>query len=466
MKHRIRHVTLRRRDACAPISEVLQLPLDIRKTITVLFLCVLALFAAGTESPAARAVPGAVSLDKALFGAAADLNSKVQDKTEIAIAGIQAMELGSHVSDFLEHELSAHLVKGGKFTMMERSAALDAVTSEHQFQRSGLVSDDSIVSMGHYLGAKVVLTGTFSRFAGFSQIRLRAIDVKSSQVLTVYSARVRPDDKVLASVMGTRKMPPAPTITEDALAYLNRGEDFIRGGRLDDAVRELDGALAINGKLPTAYFSRGYVYYKKGDTDRAIADYTAALRIKLDYADALYNRGLAYANKGDIDHAIADYTDALKIKPDDAGALNNRGVAYRNKGDNDRAIADYTAALKIKPDNANALLNRGYVYYKKGDINRAIADYTDALKIKPDDASALLNRGNAYYRKGDIDRAIADYNAALKIKPDLVEALNNRGSAYQNKGDNDRAIADWEAVLLINPNHTITRNNLERARKK
>jgi len=263
--------------------------MNMRKTVTVSFLCVLALLAAGTEPPAAQAASGIVGLDEALAGAAADLNSKVQGKTEITIAGIQALEMGSNVSDFIEQELAEHLVNGGKFIMLERGAALDAAASEHEFQMSGLVSDDSIVGMGHYLGAKVVLTGTFSRFAGFSQIRLRAIDVKSSQILTVYSARVRPDDKVLASVTGVREMTPAPAITEDALAYLNRGEDFIRSGKLDEAIRELDRALAINENLPAAYFSRGNAYDKKGDIDRAIADWEAALRINPKHTNARNN---------------------------------------------------------------------------------------------------------------------------------------------------------------------------------
>ena len=67
-------------------------------------------------------------------------------------------------------------------------AALASVDKEYQFQMSGMVSDASAVGIGHYLRAKVVLTGSFSRYAGFSQLRLRAIDVRSSQVLTLYTA--------------------------------------------------------------------------------------------------------------------------------------------------------------------------------------------------------------------------------------------------------------------------------------
>jgi len=444
-----------------------------RKTVTVSFLCVLALFAAGTESPAAQAVPGTVSLDKALSEAVADLNSKVQGKTEIAIAGIQALELENKVSDFLEQELAAYLVKGGKFILLERGAALNAATSEHQFQMSGLVSDDSIVSMGHYLGAKVVLTGTFSRFAGFSQIRLRAIDVKNSRVLTVYSARVRPDDTVLANVItGARKKPLATAaITEDALAYLNRGEDFIREGKFDEAIRELDSALAINGNLAEAYFHRGFAYYAKDDYDHAIADYNAVLRIKPDDAETLLYRGIMYYFKDDRDRAIADLTAALKIKPDYANALTFRGLIYRRKGDYDRAIADFTAAIKIKPDLTEALNNRGIAYVNKGDHDSAIADFTAAIKIKPDDAETLTSHGIAYRNKGsyspsEYDRAIAYFNAALKIKPDYTEALYNRGIAYNKRGDHDRAIADWEAVLRIDPNHNGARDDLERTRRK
>ena len=139
------------------------------------------------------------SLDKAFAGAVTEIASKVQGRAEIAIVGIESPL--SEVSIFLADELSSYLVLSGRFIVLERSTYLEVVNAEHQFQMSGLVSDESAVGIGHYLGAKVVITGSLQRSTGFTQLRLRVLDVRTAQLLTMYTARIRSDDPLLASIM-------------------------------------------------------------------------------------------------------------------------------------------------------------------------------------------------------------------------------------------------------------------------
>ncbi|GHV21006.1 hypothetical protein FACS189494_05750 [Spirochaetia bacterium] len=414
------------------------------------------------SSPAAT-VEGLLSLDEAVSGAAAAVEAKVPGGTEIAIAKIDApLDV---LSTFLNEELSDRFDTGGTLILLARGHALQSVNNEHQFQMSGMVDDASAVGIGHYLGAKVVITGTFNRFANFSQFRLRAIEVKTSRVMAAYSSRITNTDVVLADVTALLANVAVTRITENALTALNRGKDRYAEGKLDGAIREFDRALAINNDLSEGYFYRGLAYAGKGDMDKAIADYTVALRINPNLAEALNNRGNAHADSGDPDKAIADYTATLRINPNLAGTLYNRGGAYYNNGDPDRAIADWTAALRINPNIAEALYNRGVAYADSGDPDKAIADWTAALRIDPNKDEALYNRGIAYYNKGDTDRAIADYTAALRINPDFDQALYNRGVTYANNGDLDKAIADWEAVLRINPNQADAKQNLEVVRR-
>ena len=199
---------------------------------------------ASTGGEKAPAASGLVSLDEALAMAAEDVGLRVQGKTEIAIASIEAPL--KEAADFLSGELTSYLVAGGKFIVLERSDALDAVNTEHQFQMSGLVDDDSAVGMGHSIGVKVVVSGTFSRYADFSQLRLRAIDVRSTQLLTLYTVRIRAGDEVLASVMRPLDNVNPQTITESALSSLNRGQDLLAERKYDAAIREFEAVLRID----------------------------------------------------------------------------------------------------------------------------------------------------------------------------------------------------------------------------
>src|SRR3990172_3592624 len=54
-----------------------------------------------------------------------------------------------------------------------------------------------------------------------------------------------------------------------------------------------------------SYFDRGVANYQQGNLDQAIADLDQAIALQPDDADAYNNRGIAYADKGDYDRAIA-----------------------------------------------------------------------------------------------------------------------------------------------------------------
>src|SRR3984893_18367072 len=63
------------------------------------------------------------------------------------------------------------------------------------------------------------------------------------------------------------------------LAYHYRGAEYLKTGRYDEAILDLEPALALERRLPAAYSDRGIAYRKQGDYGRAIADYNAAIRI-------------------------------------------------------------------------------------------------------------------------------------------------------------------------------------------
>ena len=361
-------------------------------------------------------VSGLVSLDEALAGAVTEVGSKVQGKTEIVIASLDTSLVG--VSEFLSDELASLLVSSGNFIILERGPALDALTAEHGIQMSGLVSDESAVGIGHYLGAKVVLTGTFTNFASFNQIRVRAIDVRTSEILTLYTVRILPNDAVLADVL--RKYDqniPAQAVTEDALAHLNRGIDLFNAGKFAEAIDEFNKALAINKNLAEAY-------YHRANTRWEYSDYISNLDIDDDeYYGMLQDAG--------IDRNYTIYADSL--------------------------MADYNAAIALKPDYADALFNRAFLSYSRdgADLVKVLEDLTAAININRNHIKGLLLRGDIYCERGiyDYDRAIADYTAVIRMEPNNYNALNRRGGAHWLKKDYARAIADFEASIRYDPNN-------------
>ncbi len=142
-----------------------------------------------------------------------------------------------------------------------------------------------------------------------------------------------------------------------------------------------------------AYIERGIAYASYCKYDQAIANFDSAIEINPRYAKAYTHRGNVYWHKHQYDQAIANYTTALVINPRDAVAYNNRGIAYVSKGRYIPAIADFDRAIEINPRYAKAYTNRGNVYWHRGQYDQAVSDYNKALSINPRDAVTYNNRG-------------------------------------------------------------------------
>jgi hypothetical protein len=150
---------------------------------------------AGESQPAAQegarpSRPGADStsadIEGALQRAAKAVMDVLPDNATVAVLSISSRERG--VSEFLIEELTYILVDSGYFKVVDRKS-LDAIRSEQNFQLSGDVDDNSAVDIGKMLGAGVVITGSASGTDSMRRLRLKALDVRTSEILTMASER-------------------------------------------------------------------------------------------------------------------------------------------------------------------------------------------------------------------------------------------------------------------------------------
>jgi tetratricopeptide (TPR) repeat protein len=133
-----------------------------------------------------------------------------------------------------------------------------------------------------------------------------------------------------------------------ALAYHYRGAEYLKTGRDDDAIADLDRAVALNPTLETAYYDRAIAHKRKGDYASAIADYSAAIKLNPDLNYFYLYRGQAYAANNQVDEAIADYKRALYYSPNSVPAFVSLGDAYYKQGRNGEALAAYQEAMRRK----------------------------------------------------------------------------------------------------------------------
>ena len=108
----------------------------------------------------------------------AQLQQRGFSNARIAIINISSPD--SEQSMFVAGELE-HLFVQNRFNLVDRSE-LDRIRREQNFQLSGDVDDDQIVSIGKFAGANLVVTGSITGSGSTRRLRLRVLDTQTADI--------------------------------------------------------------------------------------------------------------------------------------------------------------------------------------------------------------------------------------------------------------------------------------------
>ena len=232
------------------------------------------------------------------------------------------------------------------------------------------------------------------------------------------------------------------------LALVGAGKIYARIGRLPEAMKAFDQALAIK---PAAY-----IYINRAQvrprSDRAgrLADLEQSLKLDPDNPDALAETAELVAASGDFKQAAALYERAAKDAPDNSPLKVERAVALYQAGrtaEAQKALATFATGAKTAND-FNTLCWRkatsGIL------LESALADCRKAVKLAPDNGAYLDSLGFVLLRLGKLDESITAYTAAIG-KRSQSPSLMGRAIAFARKGDRTHAETDRTDALKLDP---------------
>jgi hypothetical protein len=135
----------------------------------------------------APAVPsGADSLPQAIALAARAISEGLPERSRLGVINIDSSPAAD--GEFAVEELTAHLVNMKKFSIVDRRS-LEAVLAEQDLHMSGLVDDDSVISLGKLAGAEIVLTGSIGGFGENRRLMVKALDVRTGEIKAMSSQK-------------------------------------------------------------------------------------------------------------------------------------------------------------------------------------------------------------------------------------------------------------------------------------
>jgi Flp pilus assembly protein TadD len=146
-----------------------------------------------------------------------------------------------------------------------------------------------------------------------------------------------------------------------ARSHSELGSALAEAGRLDDANREFERALAIRGDEPTILYNWGVALMQAGRYDAAAHTYRRAIAVKPNFGEAFENLGNVESARGDQQAALAALRRAQELTPESPYLLTTIAAVLARAGAIAEARATYAKALAERP--TDPVVRDGYAAF-------------------------------------------------------------------------------------------------------
>lgn len=141
-----------------------------------------------------------INLQNSLKMATNDIKMRLPQNSVVAIVNFDTTSI--NLSNYLIDELTSLLIMETKLRIVERRQ-LELIQEELNFQMSGAVSDDTAKSIGKFVGADSIITGTFFIIGNKYRLGIKSIHVETGIVQSLFISNVNIDSELSLIVRST-----------------------------------------------------------------------------------------------------------------------------------------------------------------------------------------------------------------------------------------------------------------------
>jgi predicted TPR repeat methyltransferase len=141
----------------------------------------------------------------------------------------------------------------------------------------------------------------------------------------------------------------------DSAVYKNLGDERLKVGSVDEAVRLYRQAIHIDPRFAEAHSMLGDALRESGKLGEAARCYRVALEYAPDLSEAHYGLGVTLLERSDSRNAAVYFRNAIGFKPDFSQAHNGLGFALLESGNPADALACFQKTISLDPNNGMAL---------------------------------------------------------------------------------------------------------------
>jgi tetratricopeptide (TPR) repeat protein len=268
----------------------------------------------------------------------------------------------------------------------------------------------------------------------------------------------KPEDQRRAAREALRLLDRAASLGLQTRAYHQRQARYLRqlGDRPDSvailAAAEDRKAQAIQPTSAVDYYLLGDEAYKRGRLDEAARHFESALALKPDHFWARYFACVCYLRQGEAPKAQVGLTNCLN-QNDFVWLHLMLGFANNQSGKFDEAEANFARALQMNPDRDELYAlyaNRGVLRVRQKKIAQAVEDLQKASALCPERYESYLTLAEVYQSQKKLPEALAQLDRALKAEP-VAEVYRSRARVHLEMNHLDAALQDFQQAIRRTP---------------
>jgi len=205
--------------------------------------------------------------------------------------------------------------------------------------------------------------------------------------------------------------------------------------------------------------ARGEQYLKDGKVDEAVIEFRTALQVDENFVPAVQGLGRAYAAKSWYGDAAREFQRAKKLSPDSLPIAVDFGRALVQIGAWKDAEQQAALILSKEPRNPDGLYIQAASLLGQGRPQEAL---TLLGPISPGESSPELGRTVAFalFRSGKVPEAEQAFRATLAKNPQDAQSLVGLGSIQLSQNRPSEALKLFEQARAITPNNSRVRQGV------
>ena len=223
-----------------------------------------------------------------------------------------------------------------------------------------------------------------------------------------------------------------------------KGDYCMRNGRLEDAIKCYERAIAIEPDDHEAFHEMANAYMRLGMLEEAVSAFKRCYQLNSEFTTALLNIGTALSSKAKHNEALHYYDQIISkgAGPYLQSALSNKGCSLAELARNEEALECFNSAIPINPKFYPPYRGKLTALSKLGKHEERLECIEVALKNIEEETSRLqmlTYKGESLYKLNKHVEALDVYELAIRTNTTCGDAYLGKAMVLEKLNRHEEA---------------------------